>query len=180
MISKVWLSRKVGFETLRSSIQFFYSHILLIVVSLIPSIIRAIQMLNSDAPIWLDGIVWVTRCFFFLLVISVLARFRIKELRNKEVWDKISNSCSVQLKRTWPYGFSAQLIVFFIFLYGIGNLLIMLMSWLFISTLETMGIQVADFNAIYNASLYFLKNMTVIPLTFVYILNMIGFRSSNQ
>ena len=109
-----------------------------------------------------------------------LAKTSIKELRNKEVWDKISNSCSIQFQRNWPYGFLAQIIVFFIFLYGIGNLIIMLLSWFFISALEMMGIQVANLNATYNASLYFLKNMTVIPLTFVYILNMIGFRSTNQ
>lgn len=56
----------------------------------------------------------------------------------------------------------------------------MLLSGLFEPTLELMGIQPVDSDAAYNASVYFLKNMSVIPLAIVYILVMCGAKSTKN
>lgn len=174
--SEVLRYRKIGMETLLTSIKFFYSHISLLCVSLIPSVIRAIQMLNPAAPFWLEGIVFITRCFLFVLIIIMMTKSKINDLRDKNFWDKLGHSASIQFQKNWPYGFLAQIIVFLVLLYGVGNLFIMLLSWLFSSNAGLIGIQSTDSNALYNACIYFLKNMSVIPLTLVYIVYISGLR----
>lgn len=179
-ISEVWKYSKIGIETFLTSIVFFYSHLTLILVSLIPSLIRSFQMWNADTPFWLEGIVLITRIFLFLLILSILSKVKISELKNKSFWDRFFQSFTNQLNKNWPYGFIAQIAAFIILLYGLGNLFIMLLSGLFEPTLELMGIQPVDPDAAYNASVYFLKNMSVIPLAIVYILVMCGAKSTKN
>ena len=90
--SEVLRYSKIGMETLLTSIKFFYSHISLLCVSLIPSVIRAIQMLNPSAPFWLEGIVFITRCFLFVLIIIMMTKSKINDLRDKNFWDKLGHS----------------------------------------------------------------------------------------
>ncbi|MCM3718090.1 hypothetical protein [Fictibacillus phosphorivorans] len=103
----------------------------------------------------------------------------MSELRNKLFWEKLTHSWSIHFTKNWPYGVVAQIIVFIVILFGLGNVVIMLISLLFLSILEWMGIQPSDPSALYDACVYFLKNMSVIPLSLVYMLNIFGLRRSN-
>ncbi len=161
---------KVGLETFLISIRFFYRHFSLVIISLIPSIIRAYQMLNPGTLVWLEGIVWIARGFLVLLIIRILPNRKINQLNDKHVWDKLCKACSIQLKRNWPYGFFAQIIAFFILLFGFGNLLIMFISWLFASIVALTD----DSDTVYQACVFFLKNVSIIPLKIVYFLNVCG------
>lgn len=177
VLSEIWHNRKVGVETLLNSIKFFYSHLTLLLVSLIPSTIRAIQMLHEDTPVLLEGVVFITRIFLFIIIIIIMTKSNLHELRNKSFWDKITNSSANEFKKNWPYGFLAQIIVFVVFLFGIGNLLIVLFSHLFV---EIISFPSFDTDAVYNASVYFLKNMSVIPLTMVYIIYICGLKPNKK
>lgn len=179
-VSEIWRFSNFGIETFLSSVKFFYCHITLLIVSLIPSTIRAFQMMNQNLPLWLEGVVGITRIFLFLLIVSFLGNIHIRELKHKDFWEKFAQTCSIQFKKSWPHGFFAQICVFIVLLYGLGNLLIILMSKIFILLLGAFEIYGSDTTALYNASVYFLKNMSVIPLSIVYILYMCGARPINK
>ncbi|WP_251283885.1 hypothetical protein [Cytobacillus sp. AMY 15.2] len=136
-------------------------------------------MWTSDTHFWLEGIVGITRAFLFLLIISIMTGANIRELQHKSFWEKLANSCSNTFNKNWPYGFIAQITAFIVLLYGLGNGIIIIISALFIPFITWMGISPQDPNAAYNACVYFLKNLSVIPLAMVYILNICGVRSTN-
>lgn len=176
--NRVWAASKVGLETLLLSIQFFYGHLTLIIISLVPSLIRAFQMWNIDTSIWLEVIVELIRVALFLLMISLMTKNSIGVLRKKSFWLELSNRCSIQFKKTWPYVFVAQIIVFIVFLYGVGNLLIILISEIFIPSIGMLGVHPPNPTAAYNSCVYFLKNMSIIPIAFVFILKMCGVKGN--
>ncbi len=171
---------KIGIETFLSSIQFFYGHMILLIISFVPSLIRAFQMWFQDTPLWLEVIVGLARVLLFLVIISIMSNHALSELRQKKCWEKIAQTCSLQFEKNWPYGFISQIFAFIILLYGLGNLLIVLFSSLVISALEWSGINITNPTALYNAWIYFLKNMSVIPLAIVFILKMCGMRATNS
>ncbi|MBT2215711.1 hypothetical protein KK120_07740 [Virgibacillus dakarensis] len=181
VFSEVWRFGKIGLETFLSSILFFYSHLSLVLISLIPSFTRAYQMWNLQSPIWLEVIVELTRVILLLLIISIMSKSNANELRQREFWERLGKSCSIQMKKNWPYGFLAQIIVFVVFLFGLGNLLIrLIVSGSLIPIIEMSGIKSYEYATAYNAYLYFLKNMSVIPLAMVYILKMCGVKTTNN
>lgn len=165
---------KIGLETFLTSLYFFYSHGSLVLLSLIPSLTRAIQMWYSETPLWSEAIVGTTRVFLFLFIVTALTRSSLHQLKDNAFWNKLLQSCSRHFEINWPHGVISQIIAFIILLYGIGNGLIILASTLFISAMDTLGVNLADTAAAKDACIYFLKNMSVIPLAIVFILKMLG------
>lgn len=164
-----------GVNTFLSSVVFFYSHATLVLISLIPSLFRSFQMWHSlDTPVWMEIVVELTRIVLFLLIIVRLSEIKVHELFQKETWNRLGNIRSIRMEQNWPHIFIAQLIVFIVILYGLMNLLIHLVVNISLSTLtDSFDIQ-KKYEAVYNTCLFFLKNMSVIPLSMVYILKMCG------
>ncbi|MEI3613134.1 hypothetical protein [Pseudogracilibacillus sp. SO30301A] len=172
---------KSGLKTLLASIVFFYSHLSLILIALIPSLIRAFQMLNDQSPIWLEVIVELTRLLLILVMICMMSKQSIKNIGDKEYWNRLGKQCSLHFKRNWPYHFTAQIIVFIVLLFGLGNLLIkIIVSGSLTPMIEILGFKSFGYKESYNAYLFFLKNMTVIPLAIVFILKMCGIKPTNN
>ncbi|MBW8347899.1 hypothetical protein K0H71_00390 [Bacillus sp. IITD106] len=181
VLSDIWRFGKLGLETFLSSLLFFYSYLSLLLISLIPSLIRAYQMFNVQTPVWSEVVVGLTRIFLILLMISILSKNHVIKLGKKEFWDRLAKSCSVQMKKNWPYGFISQIIVFIAILFGLGNLLIeLIVRSSLIPIMEILGFKSYDNTAAHNAYLFFLKNMSVIPLAIVFILKMCGVKPTNN
>lgn len=167
---------KLGLKSFLSVITFFYSRPSLILLSLIPSSIRAFQMWSENAPIWLEAIVAMSRIFLFLLMIALMARVSINDLLKKPFWESFSQLCSRQFKSNWPDVFMGQLMAFIILLYGLGNGLVILLSHGFLVVIDLFTQRLTNDDALYHAFVYFLKNMSVIPLALVFVLYMCGAR----
>lgn len=179
-ISEVLRFGKIGLVTFQSSVLFFYSHLSLLFISLVPALSRAFQMWMPESPIWLELIVGLTRVFLFLLMISIMTKSSFSELKKRKFWNKLIHSCSTYFNKNWPYGFISQIIVFIVLLYGLGNLIIILISGLLTPVIELLGIKPYDPTATYDACVYFLKNMSVIPIALVYVLKMCGVKPTKN
>lgn len=167
-----------GINTFLSSVVFFYSHAELVLISLIPSLFRSFQMgHNLDTPLWMEFVVELTRIILFLLIVGRLSEVGVKKMFQKEFWNRLGNVCSIQIEKNWPHIFIAQLIVFIVILFGLMNLLIQLTVSISLSTfMDFFDIQ-NNYETAYNAFLFFLKNMSVIPLSMVFVLKMSGIGS---
>lgn len=165
---------RVGFHTLFTSIRFFYKHGTLLIISLIPAFCRAIQMLSFNNSILLEGIVSIARITLFVFILSFLTKVPLHKLKSNEFWTKLFHLSSKKFEKYWPYGVVAQIIVFIVFLFGVGNGLIYLISHLFIHIVQPYIIGGIEVTALYYASVYFLKNISVIPLALVYIVHLFG------
>lgn len=182
--SDYWLYGKAGLNTLISSLKFFYSRPSLIIIALIPACIRMYQMWNAlKTPMWLEAVVEITRVFLCLVMISYLSKVHMKTLRNKRFWKQIATTCSLHLQKHWPHVFLAQIAVFFIGLYAFGNFAITIVVQLsLIPILNVFNIVLSEprLDAAYQAYIFFLKNISIIPLTIVYMLNMFGVGKSKD
>lgn len=165
---------KYGIVTFLLSTRFFFSHLSLLLVAFIPALLRAYQMLKPETTIWLEIIVELTRVIMILLMICLLSKTNVTDLRRMPFWNGLWKLFLLHMKNNWPYGIVAQIIVFLALVYGMGNLLISIVSGSFVPTLVTFGLDPYGHIAVHNACLFFLKNMTVIPLTMVYFLLMCG------
>lgn len=171
---------KVGLRTMSTSMRFFYGHTTLIIISLVPSLSRAMQMLYFHHSILLELIVTVTRIALFLFIISYMTKTPLAKLTNGDFWAKLLQTSSKRFEHYWPYGTIVQLIVFVVFLFGVANGLIYIFSHLFIYTIQQMYGGNIPLDALHNASVYFLKNMSVIPLSLVYIAMMFGVKDVHR
>ncbi|GFZ88560.1 hypothetical protein GCM10010978_30160 [Compostibacillus humi] len=165
---------KIGLETFLTSIHFFYSRGSLVLLSLIPSFTRALQMWYSETPLWSEAIVGAARVILFFLIVTLLTKSSFHTLIDKGFWNKLLQKCSKQLEKNWPQGVISQIVVFIVLLYGAGNVLILLVSTLFFSAMDSIGINLADAAAAKDTFIFLLKNMSVIPLAIVFILKMLG------
>lgn len=172
--SEVLRYGKVGLNSLRSSIKFFYSHLSLVLLSLVPSFTRAFQMWNETTPFWSEAIVGLARVLLAIFIVSFASKISIKAMLDKKKWESFITICTQRFNKNWPKGFLAQIIVFIVFLYGLGNLLIIFLSSLIVPTLNLVGVEVQNTSTFYNASVYFLKNISIIPLTIVFVLILCG------
>lgn len=157
--------------------KFFYSHLSFVALSLIPSTFRLIQMWNKlQTPLWMEIVVESTRVILFLLILSLMAKTGIKALFQKEFWDGCGKSVALHLERNWPHVFIAQMVVFVVVMYWFMNILIefVLTKGTVPWTMSLLGIESYDHESAYNAILFFIKNMTIIPMSMVYILRMCG------
>ncbi|MFD0868019.1 hypothetical protein [Paenibacillus residui] len=175
---------KYGLHTLFSSVLFFYRHLSLLILALIPSCIRAYQMWNQlQVPMVFEILVELTRIVLFLLMLCLMTTGNLTSLWRKRFWQRLGDSCSLHLKKNWPCFFLAQIVIFLVFLYGLGNLAIIVIENLSLTPI----LDILDINSVehsaqsaYNAYLFFLKNMSVIPLAMVYILIMLGVGPTNH
>lgn len=175
---KIFLWSKTGMSTFTSTVIFFYGKLPLVLISIIPSSLRSYQMLHHlDTPVWMEIFVGLTRVLLFMLIIAWLSKNNAKELFRKEFWDRLGEVASIEMKGNWPHIFVAQLIVFFIFLYGLMNLLIQLIAGIsLVPLIGLLDIQDYEQETLRNSLIFFLKNMSVIPLSMVYVLKMCGVR----
>lgn len=173
-----------GLNTLFSSVLFFYRHISLLIIALIPSCIRAYQMWNQlQVPMLFEVLVELTRIILFLLMVCLMTKENLTSFWYKNFWQRFGNSCSLHLKKNWPYFFLAEIVIFLVFLYGLGNLVIIVIVNLSLTPiLDILEINSVEHSAesAHNAYLFFLKNMSVIPLAMVYILKMLGVKPINH
>jgi len=175
---------KYGLHTLFSSILFFYRHFSLLIFALIPSCIRAYQMWNQlQVPMLFEVLVELTRIVLFLLMVCLMATEKLTSLWHKNFWQRLSHSCSLHLKKNWPHFFLAQIVIFLVFLYGLGNLAIVVIVNLSLTPI----LDILEINSVehftesaHNAYVFFLKNMSIIPLAIVYMLTMLGVGSTSH
>mgnify|MGYP007126157180 CR=1 FL=1 len=159
------------------SIQFFYRHPSLILLSLIPSTVRFIQMWNDlRTPFWMEIVVESTRVVLFFLIFALMSRAGLRRAFGKNLWTRWNRSLKIELERNWPLTFFAQIAVFVVGLYWLLN---STLEWLlnpaFVNGLmSVIGVEAFDYDQFFTSALFFLKNMSVIPLSMVYILRMLG------
>lgn len=159
------------------SIQFFYRHPSLILLSLIPSTVRFIQMWNDlRTPFWMEIVVESTRVVLFFLIFALMSKSALRDVFGKEVWRRWNYSLKIELERNWPVVFLAQTAVFLIGFYWLMN---STLEWLlnptFVNWLASIvGAASFDYDQFFTSALFFLKNISVIPLSIVYILRMLG------
>lgn len=159
------------------SIQFFYRHPSLILLSLIPSTVRFIQMWNDlRTPFWMEIVVESTRVVLFFLIFALMSKSALRDVFGKEVWRRWNDSLKIELERNWPVVFLAQTAVFLIGFYWLMN---STLEWLlnptFVNWLASIvGAASFDYDQFFTSALFFLKNISVIPLSIVYILRMLG------
>ena len=177
MNKKIWISLTAGIHLFFCSISFFYRHPSLVLLSLIPSSFRFIQMWNHlHTPIWMEIIVELARVVLFFLMIALMSKSEFKAIFRQELWKRWNHSLKIELERNWPLTFMAQILVFVIGLFWLTNSMI---EWLLNPAFVTwfmaiFGIETFNYDQIFTASLFFLKNITVIPLSIVYMLRMLG------
>jgi len=159
------------------SIGFFYRHLSLVLLSLIPSTFRFIQMWNDlNTPLWMEIAVESTRVVLFLLILALMHRSGFRDVFDSALWKRWQRSLKIELERNWPVTFLAQIAVFIIGLYVLMNTTL---EWLLNPAfmkgyMVLLGMEEYDYDQVYTAALFFLKNMSVIPLSMVYILRMLG------
>ena len=162
---------------------FFYSQIWLVLLSLIPASIRAIQLWNElRTPLWMEVVVELSRVVLFVLIFARLENTTVRQLFRKEFRTGLHTRCVAYLKRSWPHNLIVQMIVFTILMYGLMNLLID--AFVNERTVEAVmgiaGFGHYEYEAASNSMVYFLKNMSIIPMTMVYIARMIGFGAKER
>lgn len=156
---------------------FFYRHPALVLISLIPSSFRFIQMWNDlNTPVWMEVVVESTRVVLFFLMLALMSGAGFPAVFDSALWRRWQRSMKIELERNWPWAFLAQIAVFIIGLYVLLNTTL---EWLlnpsFVDgAMRIAGVKSYDYDQVYTAGLFFLKNMSVIPLSMVYILRMLG------
>jgi len=84
---------KTGLNTLVDSITFFYRHVSLLIISLIPASIRLYQMWNElKTPFWLEVIVEIARLFLCLVMIAYLTNANWQPMRKKRFWKQLATT----------------------------------------------------------------------------------------
>jgi hypothetical protein len=131
---------------------------------------------NLHTPIWMEVIVESSRVVLFFLVIARMSESNFQDVFKQALWKRWNHSLKIELERNWPFTFMAQILVFVIGLYWLMNSMI---EWLLNPAFVTwfmavFGVETFRYDQIFTASLFFLKNMSVIPLSIVYILRMLG------
>lgn len=174
---KIRLAFTRGLRLFFWCIFFFYRHPSLVLLSLIPSTFRFIQMWNDlHTSIWMEVIVEFSRVVLFFLVIARMSESKFQAVFKQALWKRWNHSLKIELERNWPFTFLAQIFVFVIGLYGFLNSMIeWLLNPVFVTWLmAAFGVETFHYDQIFTAALFFLKNMSVIPLSIVYILRMLG------
>lgn len=146
-------------NTFTSTLAFFYSNPALVLISLLPSCLRAYQMLyHLNTSFWVEILVGLSRMILFLLIFAYLSKSEAKELLQKGFWDEFGKVASKQMSINWPYVFIAQSIVFVVVLFGLMNLLVQLIVEIsFTPLVNLLDIPYYDHNASRKALVFFLK-----------------------
>ena len=168
-----WLSK--GFRTFVRTLVFFYSHPLLIVISLIPSVFRAIQILQEmQTPIWMEIGVESSRFLLFVLMLVLLEKTGFHSLNRSEFWERLQKTSAAHTQKNWPKLLIAEIVVFIILMYGLMNGLIELAVNTVLLPMSVSILQVSETQALHDAWVFFLKNLSVIPMSMAYMLRVLG------
>ncbi|AGA59476.1 hypothetical protein Theco_3430 [Thermobacillus composti KWC4] len=157
---------------------FFYTHAGFVVLSLVPASFRAVQMWRElNTPMWMEIVVELSRVVLLALILARLEKLPVRLLLRKAFWNDFRTRCAAYLGRHWPHVLLAQIAGFLLLVYGLMNGLI---AVIVNEGTVRMAAEMAGFGhdkreAASNAMVYFLKNMSVIPMTMVYLARMIGF-----
>jgi|GEM_PF-425333 hypothetical protein len=157
---------------------FFYTHAGFIVLSLVPASFRAVQMWRElNTPMWMEIVVELSRVVLLTLILARLEKMPVRLLLRKAFWNDFRTRCAAHLGRNWPHVLIAQFAGFLLFMYGLMNELIdvIVNDWTVDAVLAIAGFGHDKREAVSNAMVYFLKNMSVISMTMVYLVRMIGF-----
>lgn len=156
---------------------FFYRHLPLVFLSLIPSTFRVLQSWSQfQTPIWMEVIVELSRVILFFLIIVFMMNKSIIQLFQKNLWLSIQKQIDLNMRRNWPYVTIGQMIIFILCLYGLMNLLFILLInketvQIFMNMLHIDKYHVPTTR---DSLLFFIKNMSIIPMSMVYLLRMLG------
>lgn len=154
------------FQLVTWGFKFYFSHTVLVILALVPSVIRGYQMYTGHTPESLESILWVMRIALF----AAIARIGWKE-RDRINWKQITVPAALELIVTalWQYAW---------FLYAIIPGIKLVTEW--IGSEELMGVIVRllhvsaiDVQALAKSVLFVLKNMFVIPMYVMFLLRMI-------
>ncbi|WP_228409487.1 hypothetical protein [Radiobacillus deserti] len=130
---------------------------------------------NLDTPLILELVVESTRIIMFVLMVPLLEKREYAVIKQKTFWDELLASASLKLKNNFPHIFIAQLVIYILILAVLGNVLIrILVNSSFLYIIELFSLDGYAESAVYHAYLYFLKNISIIPLTMVFVLKVIG------
>ena len=156
---------------------FFYRHLSLVILSLIPTSFRVMQSWHQfDTPIWMEVVVEFSRVVLFFLIIAIMLNARIKQLFQKELWQTIKKQVQNYMRQSWPYITIGQILIFIICMYG-------LMNFLFEFLINKESVQIImnaisidnyDEKIAHDTIIFFIKNLSIIPMSLVYILRMLG------
>lgn len=157
---------------------FFYGHLVFVFLSLIPSSFRVLQSLGGfQTPVWMEVVVEASRLVLFMLIIARMERVGIRQLFEKTFWKDYNQRFTVHIKPHWPQLLIAQLVAFVLLMYALMNALF---GW--IVNERTVGILMERANidgysveTITASLLFFVKNMSNIPMSMVYVARMVGF-----
>jgi len=130
-----------------------------------------------NTPMWMEIVVELSRVVLLALILARLEKLPVRLLLRKAFWNDFRTRCAAYLGRNWPHVLLAQIAGFLLLVYGLMNGLI---AVIVNEGTVRMAAEMAGFGhdkreAASNAMVYFLKNMSVIPMTMVYLARMIGF-----
>lgn len=173
---KLWI--RAGTGLFLWTFAFFYGHLSLVIISLIPSTFRVLQRLQAwHAPIWMEICVEATRVVLFLLIIALMEKINVRRLFQKSYWIEFHARYTAHMKHNWPEIFIVQLIAFVVLMYVLMNGLISLIvnEYTVNAFMKITSIKHYDEKTIAECIIFFLKNMSIIPMSIVYIVRMLGF-----
>lgn len=178
----IWLQfgqlAREGARLIFGAFSFFYRHPVLVVLSLIPSTFRVVQRVQDfDAAFWMEAVVEGTRVLLFVLIIARLERVGVLRLTQKEFWAGYNLRFTSCMSRNWPRVTIAQIVAFIVIMYALMN---MLLQWIVnehtVAAVEDLiGARWGDRTVIVESVMFFLKNMSIIPLSIVCVARMCGF-----
>ena len=169
-----WL--KPGLNTLIRCIRFFYGHPILVLIAFIPASTRFYQMwLDLNTPVWVEVLTETTRLVLFLMIVSILSKVPFKHVFYRDFWNGVGKNCTLILNKHWPAIMLSQFIVFIIVLYGLMNIFINIIVNISLGPVsESFNIEDSKTASLKNALLFFLKNISVIPLAMTYMVMVFG------
>lgn len=145
---------------------FYFSHITLIVLAIIPSVIRGYQMYTGYTPETLETILWIIRIALFVSIIRIgwkeREKIRFSELTVPSVVEMIVTAL-------WQYVWFQYAII-----PGIKWATELIGSETAMdSVVHLFGIASADVSALAKSVLFVLKNIFVIPMYLMFLLRIV-------
>jgi hypothetical protein len=157
------------------SVGFYFSHPLLIAISIIPSIIRMAQMLNKRylTSHALDAIAGLSRVVLVFAIIAVGAQVSSEALFSGEALAVLLYNAFIFVTEHW--GEILVQSVFFGLAFGLLNLLIAYAIRRVVASdqMERLAATGRDVTALGEATRFVIKNAIVIPVSLVYLLRML-------
>lgn len=162
---------------------FFYRHLSLVILSLVPSLFRVMQSWNQfQTPIWMEVMVEISRVVLFFLMIAIMMNRSVKDLFQRKFWESVQKNFDITIRHHWPHVIIFQILIFIICLYWLMNSLFeFLLNKATVQIIMSLiHIEEYDDLTARDSLLFFLKNMSIIPMSMVYLLRMFGIGKMNH